>query len=117
VAVGVDAAKASAELKLTGIVSTPPCDQMKTNSIRIANIVAEFLNNVGVGNSTTIAALKKHVKNKLGYLPDHVDRWIDQQCGGKPIGGIEIKNPKYTLDTSGTITVHKLHVQRPKKNH
>jgi hypothetical protein len=89
---------------------------MKINSIKIANIVAEFLNSVGVGNSTTIATVHKHVKDKLGYVPDHVNRWIDQQCGGKPIGGIEIKDPKYTLDNSGKITVLKLHVQRPKKN-
>lgn len=90
---------------------------MKDNPIKIANVVAEFVNNVGVGNSTTIAAVHKHVKDKLGDVPAHVDRWLEQQRGGKPIGGIEIKNPKITINKkTGEITVLKLHVQRPKKN-
>jgi hypothetical protein len=90
---------------------------MKKNSIKIANVVAESLNSVGVGNTTTVAAVHKHVKDELGCVPAHVDRWIEQQCGGRPIGSIEIQDPEYTLDKkSGEIAVLKLHVQRQKKN-
>jgi hypothetical protein len=84
--------------------------EVKTDWINDIHVARDFLNNIGIGNSTTIAALKKHVKDELGYVPSKLDRWLEQQCGGDPINTVPIKNPKYMIDKNGKLTVLRLHV-------
>ncbi len=77
-------------------------DATFTRPLSYVHIIARFLNDVGINGKTTVADVKKHVQKHLGTVPNHVDRWLEQQSGGNGIGGIKIKNPKITL-TAETI--------------